>query len=421
MGVGGLEAPSCECTLSRDGVQGQSPWPSPPPHATLRTMSQLRLIHTSDWQIGKTFGFADEAAQLLRDEQLEAVTRLGQLARAQNAPTVLVAGDIYDVQTPLERTLRQPIERMRAFPDVEWHLIPGNHDPHTPRGPWERLLKLTDALPGNIHVHVSPEPAPLAGGAWLLPGVLTRRHAASDPTETMDEAATPEGALRIGMAHGSITSFGTDTSSTHNLIAVDRPKRAGLAYLALGDWHGAQSIGDRSWYSGTPETDDFSTGGSGGGVALQVELDGTAPPKVTPHRTGRFFWHRVEADLFHATDIDIVETRLRGLAPVDLGNVLVWLKVAGALSLAERQSFEDKIINGVGSAVRVLRADTAALLARPTPADLEAIDHAGFVRTAADLLAARAADANDPDRDIAGAALQRLYVLHMRDAARTRA
>jgi len=191
--------------------------------------------------------------------------------------------------------------------------------------------------------------------------------------------------------------------------------------LALGDWHGAQSIGDRCWYSGTPETDDFSTGGSGGGVALQVELDGTAPPKVTPHRTGRFFWHRVEADLFHATDIDIVETRLRGLAPVDLGNVLVWLKVAGALSLAERQSFEDKIINGVGSAVRVLRADTAALLARPTPADLEAIDHAGFVRTAADLLAARAADANDPDRDIAGAALQRLYVLHMRDAARTRA
>jgi DNA repair exonuclease SbcCD nuclease subunit len=381
----------------------------------------IRFVHTSDWQIGKTFGFADEAAQLLRDERLEAVTRLGQLARAQGAPTVLVAGDVYDVQTPLERTLRQPIERMRAFPDIHWHLIPGNHDPHTPRGPWERLRAAANPLPENIHVHVSPEPVELASGAWLLPGVLTRRHAASDPTESMDNTATPEGALRIGIAHGSTTSFGTDASTTHNLIAIDRPARAGLAYLALGDWHGAQSIGDRIWYSGTPETDDFSTGGAGGGEALLVEISGpAAPPVVTQHRTGRFFWHRIETTLFNATDIDVLETRLRGLSQTDLGAVLVWLKLAGVLSLAERQSFQDRIVDGAGSALRVLRVDDAALLARPTTADLEAIDHAGFVRTAADTLAARAANETDADRDIAGAALQLLYVLHMREQAKTR-
>jgi DNA repair exonuclease SbcCD nuclease subunit len=381
----------------------------------------MRFIHTSDWQIGKTFGFADEAAQLLRDERVEAVTRIGQLARAQGASAVLVAGDVYDVQTPLERTLRQPIERMRAFGDIQWHLIPGNHDPHTERGTWARLLRLADGLPENIHVHVTPAPVALGGGAWLLPGVLTRRHAASDPTAAMDDAATPEGAVRIGMAHGSITRFGTDASSTHNLIAMDRPARAGLAYLALGDWHGAQRIGDRIWYSGTPETDDFSTGGSGGGQALLVEIAGaSALPVVTPHRAGRFFWHRIDADLFHDTDIDILETRLRGLSSGDLGAVLVWLKISGALSLAERQSFEDRILHGVGSALRVLRVDDSALLARPTAADLEAIDHAGFVRDAADRLAALAANENNAERDMAGAALQRLYVLHMRELAKTR-
>jgi hypothetical protein len=233
--------------------------------------------------------------------------------------------------------------------------------------------------------------------------------------------ATPEGALRIGMAHGSVTSFGTDDSTTHNLIAVDRARRAGLAYLALGDWHGAQGIGERCWYSGTPEIDDFSTGGSGGGEALVVDIAGAASlPVVAPHRTGRFVWHRIEASLFRDTDIDVLETRLRGLAPDDLGSVLVWLKAAGALCLADRQSFEDRIVHAVGSALRVLRGDFAALLAQPTAADLEAIDHAGFVRAAANALAARAADEGDAERDIAGAALQLLYVLHMRQAAKAR-
>jgi DNA repair exonuclease SbcCD nuclease subunit len=380
----------------------------------------MRFVHTSDWQIGKTFGFADEAAQSLRDERLEAISRLGQLARTEGASAILVAGDVYDVETPLERTLRQPVERMRAFADIEWHLIPGNHDPHTPRGPWERLRKL--GLPANVHLHLSPEPASIAAGAaWLLPGVLTRRHADADPTAAMNTAATPEGALRIGLAHGSVRSFGTDPASTHNLIAPDRPAQAGLAYLALGDWHGAQDSGDRCWYSGTPETDDFSTGGGGGGEALVVEIDSAlAPPAVTRHRVGRFRWHRLEAALHQGQDIDLLEARLRGLAPDDLGAVLVWLKVSGALSLAELERFESRIRDGTGSALRVLRLDSSELLPHPTDADLEAIDHAGFVRAAADRLAARAADAADPEQAVAAAALQRLYLLHMRWSGNTR-
>ena len=121
----------------------------------------------------------------------------------------------------------------------------------------------------------------------------------------------------------------------------------------------------------------------------------------------------MEMTLHNATDIDILETRLRSLSS-DLGAVLVWLNVSGALSLAEREAFESRIQHGVGSALRVLRLDDAGLVPRPTSADLETIDHAGFVRTAADQLAARAADPNDPEQDIAAAALQRLYLLHMR-------
>jgi len=149
-------------------------------------------------------------------------------------------------------------------------------------------------LGGNGHV-------PWA--AWLLPGVLTRRHATADPTAAMVDAPTPNGAIRLGPAHGSLACSGADDSSRHNLIAADRPQRAGLAYLALGDWHGAQEIGGRCWYSGTPETDDFGNGGGGGGEALVVDVAGSNDiPVVVRYRIGRFAWVRIEAALHNATE-----------------------------------------------------------------------------------------------------------------------
>lgn len=57
----------------------------------------MRLIHTSDWQIGKVFRFADDdVLPVLQHERLEAISRIGRLARAQGADAVVVAGDIYD-------------------------------------------------------------------------------------------------------------------------------------------------------------------------------------------------------------------------------------------------------------------------------------------------------------------------------------
>nr|WP_321984574.1 metallophosphoesterase [uncultured Lichenicoccus sp.] len=387
----------------------------------------MRVVHTSDWQIGKAFGFADDATRaVLHDERLEVIGRLGRLAQEHAASAVLVAGDVYDMADPSDRTLRQPIERMRQFPGLEWHLIPGNHDPHTPNGLWDRLRR--GSLPANVRLQLDGQAQAIgdagpAGAAFVVPAVLTRRHALGDPTAGMDAVATPEGAIRLGLAHGSLRQFGNEDSTTHNLIAFDRADRAGLAYLALGDWHGAQSIGSggsgsRSWYSGTPETDAFDTGGGGGGEALLVQVDGPrALPEVTRHRVGRFTWRQETATLNGVTDIDLLDTRLRGLH-ADLSTLLVSLRVEGALSLSAREAYERRIRGDAASALRALRLDDSGLRPLPSAADLEAIDHAGFVRVAADRLARLAADPANPQRDIAAAALQRLYVLHMRRADR---
>lgn len=270
----------------------------------------MRILHTADWQIGKSFRFADDETQaVLRAERLEMIQRIGKVAEQNEACAVLVAGDVFDVSNISTETLRKPIERMRQFPSIEWHLIPGNHDAHVANGPWERLLRLD--LPSNVHVHVTPQPVPLADErAWLLPSVLTQRHLASDPTEWMNAAQTPPGAWRIGLAHGSVREFGSTPSSTNNLIAIDRAVQANLDYLALGDWHGVNRIDERTWYAGTPEPDGFDLGGDGGGQCLLVDLYSDKPPQVQPLTTGRFRWVNESAAVRTEEDVSILESRL---------------------------------------------------------------------------------------------------------------
>lgn len=366
----------------------------------------MRFVHTSDWQIGKVFRFADDDTQsVLQDQRLEVIGRLGQLARAQGAAAVVVAGDIYDHEIPVERTLRQPIERMRQFPDLCWHLIAGNHDPHVPGGIWDRLRAI--GLPDNVTAHLDGQATPMdpAGTAWVIPGGLKRRHVATDPTADMDTAQTPPGVIRVGLAHGSVRDFG-DTAHNPNRIAIDRARQAGLSYLALGDWHGMQRIDERTWYSGTPEIDGFDRGGDGGGNALVVELAGpNARPEVTSHRVGRFVWHRDSATLTGAQDIAALEHRLRNIDPQEAGRVLVWLSVRGALSLEDLQAYQNTL-DALSSALRLLRVDgEPTLLPRADDLDLFGT---GAVREAARLLSERAATGPEEQRDIAVAALRRL-------------
>jgi DNA repair exonuclease SbcCD nuclease subunit len=378
-------------------------------------LGRMRFIHTSDWQIGEVFRQVDDATMaVLQTERLEAIGRLGRLAREQRAPLVLVAGDVYDSDKPSDRTLEQPIERMRAFPDLRWHLLPGNHDGHQPNGLWDRLRK--KGLPDNIVLHLESGPHAVEGeSAVLLPAPLTRRHSLADPTEYMDGVATPDDVIRIGLAHGSIAEFGSDGLTTHNKLDPARAERARLAYLALGDWHRQRCISDRVWYSGTPEPDGFDEDAEG--LALLVEIEGArALPRVTPLPTGRFRWMTLAAPVNGEADVTALDGRLRGL-DADLARVLLHLKVEGALTMQQRVAFDERIAGSIGAALRYLRLDDTRLGITTTAEDLDAIDHAGFVRAAAETLRAKAADAANPEREIAALALQRLYVLHRRGGA----
>jgi hypothetical protein len=91
--------------------------------------------------------------------------------------------------------------------------------------------------------------------------------------------------------------------------------------------------------------------------------------------------------------------------------------VSGTLDLRSRELFEKKIRLGLGSALRALRLNAEHLHLKPTAADLEAIDHMGFVREAANELASLAADEGNAESTLASEALQRLYVMHLQQEA----
>jgi len=377
----------------------------------------LRLIHTSDWQIGKVFRFVDNATMgLLQEARLRAITRLGELAGKHGTGHILIAGDVYDMEALSPRSLNQPLERMRNFPDVHWHLLPGNHDPHRPNGLWDQLLRR--GLPGNVHAHTATEPAVFEKESLvLLPAPLHRRRILDDPTAWMDEVDVADDLIRVGLAHGTVTGFGSEDRDVPNYIAPDRPARAGLSYLALGDWHGQKQINDRCWYSGTPETDAFDVIDGGKALLIEVEAPG-APTAVTPLATGQYTWTTLTERVSGRGDIDFLAEKLRGVSD-DLDRVLLRLAVEGALSLEDRQYFEEQIVDGVSAAFCFMRLDDRRLFPRPTAEDLDQIDRGGFVRTAAEDLKRQAEEGGEADRELAAEALQRLYIEHMKlEAAR---
>jgi DNA repair exonuclease SbcCD nuclease subunit len=366
----------------------------------------MRFIHTADWQIGKPFRNFGDKESVLRQARLAAIETIGRLAVAEGAGHVLVAGDLYDTEAPSQKTLLEPLERMRNFAAVSWHVISGNHDYHRGNGVWDRAR--AQGLPTNVQLHLAPEVAELGDDAVLLPAPLRRKSEVNDLTAWMDSAETAPGKIRIGLAHGSVQGFDSG-GEANNPIAADRAKKAGLDYLALGDWHRTLQIGPATWYAGTPEADRFNSQEIGQALLVEIAAPG-APARVTVHRTGAYRWLSQREELSGAADLDGLEARLRALP--DLTALLMRLDVQGTLDLTARADLERRL-GALEAAMFWLQTDLAGLHLRPTLADLEKIDFDGVLREAAETLRQQAENqALSPvDRRRAGEALVQLFLL----------
>jgi len=277
----------------------------------------MRFLHTSDWHLGLHIRHAAQAASRLREERWAAVGRVAGIAREQAVDFVVIAGDVFDSNAPPPAEIREAAALLEAFP-APVYLIPGNHDPDVPGGPWEHpswsespnvtLLLRTEAIPVN--------------GCTLYPCPLRSRWQGHQPLDWIPPRR-PEDGIRLGLAHGGLATSGGS-------IPVDAALRYDLDYLALGDWHSSSpdlQPGVRQAYSGTPETDAFGQRESG--LVLVVEIEGPLDrPRISRHRSGRLEWRQRTVRFVHEGDA----TRLREELEADASpDVLLHLEVSGSL------------------------------------------------------------------------------------------
>lgn len=332
-----------------------------------------RFLHTADWQIGRQFAsFDPEHAPILAEARIAVVERLAALALEHRVDAVLVAGDVFDAQTVSERTLRRLFNALAAY-SGPWLLIPGNHDAALAESVWTRAQRL-GAVPPHVHLLLAPELRLFeAQGFAVLPAPLAQRHTYNDLTAWFDEADTPAGLLRIGLAHGSVQGLLSEDIDSANPIAPERAASARLDYLALGDWHGCKRIDARTWYAGTPEPDRFKDNGSGQALLVEIDAPG-AEPRVTQLQVGRFRWQAIAGVLQVATDADALEAQLEGLDAHDV----VDLRVQGRIDLTGLQRLQAAIGRAEARA-RHLQADLSALRLEPTDEDIAGLRADGYL------------------------------------------
>jgi DNA repair exonuclease SbcCD nuclease subunit len=368
----------------------------------------ISFLHTADFQIGKAFGsIGAEAAVIMRRQRVETVRRVAELANERRVDAVLIAGDVFDLDTVSNETVHSFLQALSRFTG-SWVVIPGNHDAAVPQSVWQRM----DALgrPANLHISREPEIVPIAGSRLsVLTAPLQRRHESRDLTSVWDTMTTPEHYVRVGLAHGAITSHAATVFDATNSVAGNREALSRLDYLALGDWHGTMQVGDRSWYSGTPETDNFKANDSGN--VLLVTIDGPgAMPVVEKIGIGRFRWFELSHEINEAADVLALDKKLHQLGE-PFHEAVVNLIITGAVDLETRDRIE-RLLETWRGRMLYLQEHVDDLVARPTDADLDHIDTGGFVRVGLQRLRRAGADPLDPDHTYAGEAIAMLYRIH---------
>jgi len=370
----------------------------------------ISLLHTADWQIGRVFSqFEPDDAAALFEARFKVVERLAAIAAERKVDAVLVAGDVFDLQTVSDKTIRRMFNAMQGF-SGPWLLIPGNHDSALSESVWSRAQRL-GAIAPNIVCCLEPKPHTVAGKFTLLPAPLTQRHTYGDLTDWFATAPSEEGLPRIGLAHGCVQGILSEDIDSANPIATGRAAQAGLDYLALGDWHGTRQIDDCTWYAGTPETDRFRANDSGQALLVTIAEAG-AVPAVEPIRTGQFAWQQLEPRLAVPSDIDELVEKLER---VGSGDVLQ-LRAQGACDLGGHNRL-GAALDAARARARALVWDGEALRLEPTEEDIQALHADGFVGEALQELRAQQGDA---DAELARDALLTLArILDLQGSART--
>ncbi len=264
----------------------------------------MRLIHTSDWHLGRTLHGED-----LLPHQAAFLDWLLSESVSNQVDAVIVAGDVYDRAVPPVDAVAVLDRALRGFAAarIPVLLISGNHDSGIRLGFGASLSELagvhfrTDVADIARPVVLADSHGEVAiyGIPYLLPDAVMADLGAARSHTSVLAAATAlirADAARRGIARVVVTAHAFVTGAvpcdSERDIRVggigDAPASlfAGLSYVALGHLHGQQDVqppgeagrGARLRYSGSPLAFSFSERHHAKSVTL-AEIDGAG--KVT--------------------------------------------------------------------------------------------------------------------------------------------
>lgn len=237
----------------------------------------MRILHTSDWHIGRSF-HGHATLDALRGV-LE--TLVGQV-REHDVDLVVVAGDVFDSATPASGAYTLLSDVLRGLADAGASVVvtSGNHDSAARLGFQSALLRdgvhvLTDPATVGVPVTVADEHGPvhvygipylepvLLRGVW--PGVRTQADVLTHAMELVRADAAARGGRSIAVAH----CFAAGVEPTPHLERdiqqggldiVPLSTFDGVDYMALGHIHGRQQLSPRVRYAGAPLHYSFDEG-----------------------------------------------------------------------------------------------------------------------------------------------------------------
>jgi exonuclease SbcD len=231
----------------------------------------MRILHTSDWHIGRSFH-----GHATLDALRGVLETLAVQVRENDVDVVIVAGDVFDSAAPAAACYALLSDTLKALSDAGAHIVvtSGNHDSAARLGFQSALLRdgihvVTDPLSvgtpitiddehGPVHFYGIPflEPA-LVRHLW--PGAeLRSQHGAIEHAMGLVRADLAErGGRSVAIAHcfaaGVEATPGVEREIRQgSLDVVPLSAFEGPDYVALGHIHGRQRLSERVRYAGAP-------------------------------------------------------------------------------------------------------------------------------------------------------------------------
>lgn len=275
----------------------------------------MKFFHLSDLHIGLKLMNRD-----LREEQMDILRQVTDLAREEQPDAVVIAGDIYDKAVPAAEAVEVfdsfITELKRAVPEAEMMLISGNHDSGLrlncfreildeqkvhmiglpPRREEEYIEKVTlqdEFGPVNFYLLPFVKPSMVKqivgvdeNGNNLSYDATLHKLIAREEVNTAERnvLVSHQFYLPVGENAESVERMDSEIRTVGNIDAVASDVLEAFDYAALGHIHKPMKVGSELYrYCGTPLACSVSEAGQQKGV-IMVEIgekDSKASVKIT--------------------------------------------------------------------------------------------------------------------------------------------